>query len=516
MSNNGNGFVNAWRKLNDVCWAPFVITPNIGLATANVSVGATARVAEQVVKAAGRTLGTFGKFSENFARRVANRGFEDAAKSRDLIVEALDNVTGKPGERSANELLSTTVIDRTTATAALPLFIAWDAALAGADDVEEVRDGAYNAWIALSRFLDIWASHGVLSGRISFDTDSMIRFGFFFMTTEGPLAAVARDFRGIVGGVAALSMGDFKWLSEASKDYWTSMEYVYDKWLADETQPENDFPIGPILARDGKMIIKRFPRPFVKALDTGDPREVVRELIDDAGEIYTMLSRYPETAFLVVFDVLIFVIKAWLEVSDALEYAICELALVESELSDEEKLEAEEKLRKTAGNATIEFEYYVPLVVPFDGTPKDQVFRRNVIGKVVNHETIAKSVFEQKAINRAQAITSEVVQLRAFLWLYGDEEIARKKSFEETARKFEEKAAERIRDNPLYPLTEKEIEELTKDGKRTDAQVRELKRELLRKRGLLAIADQIVGMEELSAEYRPYSADASGAFAGRA
>lgn len=501
-----NGWSEIWRDTNNTLLAPFVALPSLGLAATNATVGATARLAEQAVRATGDTFGTTGKLARRVSERIADQTFDRARTSIDNAADAIRNASGRPTDRNSNQLLSATVLDQMTATAALPLTTGWEAALA-ARDVPAVKDGVYDFWIALSRFLDTRSSHGVLTGRQRSDTDSLIRFGFFYMTTQGPLQAVARDFRGIVGGVLALGMGDFKWLADAAKDYWVSMEYVYDKWLADETQPESDFPIGPVLAEDSKEIIKRFPRPFIEALESEDPERVLKALFDDSGEILTLLTLYPSTAFRVVYDVAKFVVKAWLEVSDSLDYALCELAIVETgTVTGEHKEIAMERLRKTAGNATIEFEYYVPLLVPFGGTPADQAHRTNVCGEKIDHYTIAQSVFRPSAIERAQAITSEVIQLRAFLWLYRDEEVAREKSFQETARKFGPEAAERIRDNPLYPLTDEEISDLTagaSEGRgepRSAGEIKEIFYNVLRRRGLLYVSDRVSGTR-LSADY---------------
>lgn len=497
-----SGFVKAWRDANGVVLAPFVVMPNLGFAALNETVGLGFRASEKAWKSTGGLFGSVGELGERLSRRIADRTEKRAKGALKRAREALDNAAGKSDGPYSNQLLSETVIDETTATASLPLLSALDVAFTIGKDVPEVRRALYNSWLAFSGFLDSRASHGILKGRIRADTDALIRFGFFYMTTEGPLGAVARDFRGIVGGVGAFLLGDYEWPSDAAKNYWVSMEYVYDKWLANETQPLSDFPIGEILAEDGKMIIQRFPRPFIEALDTGDPREVLRMLIEDGGELTTMLTLYPSTAFRVTYDVAKFVVKAWLQPSDALPYVICELALVEAEhLDDEQKLEAEKKLRMTAGNATIEFEYYVPLLVPFDGTPEDQVLRKNVIGETVDHGTIAQSVFKPSAIERAQAITAEVIQMRAFLWLYGDEETARRKCFSETERKFGREAAERIRDNPLYPLSEEDVKELTRGGKRSEKEVGHLMYYLARRRGLLDVAEEIADKPQWSSGY---------------
>jgi hypothetical protein len=522
LGTDTSGFTAVWRKANDVLLAPFVAFPNLGLAAVNAAVGATARLADVAWQATGGTFGTSGKLAERVSERVAHRTLGAAKASMDIALQAIGNATGRMAGPGSNELLSSTILDKTTATAALPLLIGLDAVAAAFKDVPAIRDGAYDLWLDLSRFLDTRSSHGVLTGRQRADSDSQMRFGFIELALDGPLQAVGRDFHGIVGGVLALGMGDFNWLAQAAKDYWASMEYVYDKWLAGETQPKSDFPIGALLASEGRQIIQRFPRPFVAALESGDPLRVAKALRDDAGEITTMLSLYPFTAFQVVYDVLVFVLKAWLQVADALDYALCELAVVKSNISDADKAFAMERLRETAGNATVEFEYYVPLLVPFGGTPADQALRTSVTGKIINHHTIAQSVFEPGAIQRAQEINSEVIQMRAFLWLYRDEATARQKSYQETVRKFGQAAADRIEQawregTALYPLSAEDVAELitphdgSQDVPRTPREINEILYKLLRRRGLLYVSDLVCGEqpfiaereEKFSADYRP-------------
>jgi hypothetical protein len=510
METDNSGFTSAWRRANDVLLAPLVVFPNLGLAALNATVGTAARLAEGAAQAMGGACGATGRFAEDFSRQVADRALGAARGSVDIALQAIGNAAGRPAAVTSNELLSTTVLDKTTATAALPLFIGGDAAVAAYKDIPAVKDTAWAFWNGLSRFLDIWSSHGVLAGPARSQTDSNIRFGFNYMAFEGPLQAVARDFRGIVGGVLALGMGDFNWLAGAAKDYWASMEYVYDKWLAGETQPETDFPISALLARVGKTIIQRFPRPFVAALQTRDPVRVLSALVTDAGEVSTMLGLYPLSAYLVIFDVMVFVAYAFLEPADTMDYALAELAIAESDLSGADKTMAMERLRKTAGNATVEFQYYVPLLVPGGGTAAEQAHATSVTGQQINEYTIAESVFNEAAIERAQAINSELIQLRAFLWLYRDEAVARRKSYQETVRKFGKPVADRLATSkPLYPLTPEEIAALMAPDDRSSTiprpaeEVKAIFYEVLRRRGLLYVSDLVSGIQPGSVKVEP-------------
>ncbi len=302
--------------------------------------------------------------------------------------------------------------------------------------------------------------------------------------------------------MAALGLGDFTWLEQGAQTYWHNMEYVYDKWLADEAQPKSDLPIGEFLASLAGAIIKRFPTGFVDALGTGDIREIGREGFQQSGELTTLLVLYPFTAFQVSYDVARFVANAWLEPSDSLAYAICEMALAESSLAEDEKREAATKLRKTAGNATIEFEYYVSILIPKSGDVKPYVYRGDIFGVPEKHGTTARSVFETIAIQRSQSIVAELIQYRAFLWLYRDEQKARETSRREIVRKFGEEVAQRLdQAQPLYPLTKAQLQSLTAGGPRSAREVRSLIRCLLRDRGLLEVAQQVAGDGALCYEY---------------
>lgn len=507
MSTDSSGFAGAWRRANGMLLAPFVVFPNLGLAAVNAMVGTTARLAERAVQATEGAFGTSGELAEKVSRRVAERTLGAAKSSMDFVLQATRNAArGMSGEVTgpgSNHLLSQTLIDKTTATAALPLLAGWDALLA-IGDVKAVREAIHELWVDLSLLLDSGSVHGVMSGRQRAKTDSKIRFGFYYMATEGPLGAVWKDFHGIVGGVLALGLGDFQWLDQGARHYWRSMEYVYDKWLAGETQPKSDFPISALLAWEARQIIQRFPWPFIFALRSGDPLRILRMLRDDAGEIANLLIFYPFTAFQVTYDVLIFVFKAWLQVADALDYALCELAIAESGISDADKDFAMERLRKTAGNATIEFQYYAPLLVPRDGTAAEQAYSTSFTGKRIDVHAIASSVFDESAIQRAQELEAEVIQLRAFLWLYRDEATARRKSYQETVRKFGQAAADRIeqalRDGTaLYPLSPRDVAELTRlpdgsqGGPRTPGEIQEIFYNRLHTRGLLYVAELICG-----------------------
>jgi len=164
---------------------------------------------------------------------------------------------------------------------------------------------------------------------------------------------------------------------------------------------------------------------------------------------------------------------------------------MESQLTDDEKDAALFEVRKTAPKSIIEFEHYVPLLVPSDGTADDKACNRTAAGAIVDHHNVVPSVFTKDAIWFAQSVNAEACGLRSFLWLYRDEQRARTINDRETRRKFGPEVARRIAEQPVYPLVPDEIARLTKGGPRPAAEVDAILDELLRARGLAVVADSI-------------------------
>jgi hypothetical protein len=348
-----------------------------------------------------------------------------------------------------------------------------------------------NLGILISRGLDVWSSKGVIPGGVGAETNARLRWGFTAMTTNGPIEAVARDFGGIVGGLFALAIGNVDRLAKGMRNFQVSVEYVYEKVQHNEVGPHTGFPIRASLGRCGTTIINKYPEEFVRALESGDRRGVARAFFKEPGRVATLFALYPVFTFLVLFSVATFTMKAMFDGPDAAKYALCELAIMESGLTGEAKDAALQELRKTAPRTIIEYEYYVPLLVPFDGGVQDRVSRRNASGATIENDSVIPSVFKQVAIHIAQSLVSEVIGLRSFLWLYGDERVAREKNDRETARKYGPEAAQRIAEHPRYPLRPEEVADLSASGPRAPAAVAAILDGLLRERGLHDIANQI-------------------------
>ncbi len=486
-----SSFSRLANRVGDVFLAPLIAVPNIGLAALNATVGGTARVAGSAVRVAtGTRLGSIGEAAEDLSRRVADRAFDAARESTEMATDAVARITGGGGEESANTLLARTLLERATAAGLLPLTAAADAVRA-ARRIEAVRDAGERTWELFSKLLDPLSKKGVLPGEIGAKTAAEVRFGFYYMTTQGPLEAVAQDVSGIAGGGLALAMGDFEWLATALPRYRRSLEYVDDKAKHGEVQPESDFPLGASLAASATATIESYPDELTEALESDEARKVLRSLFKQSREIATLLLNYPNVEFQVLYGVLVFTLEAYLETADAERYSLCELAIVESALPDAEKDDCLAELRDTAPNTTVHFEYYVPLLVPKGGTREDQAHRRTAGGEVIDHGAYAESVFEPRAVHRAQAIGSELLTYRPLLWLYRDEALARRKSRAETIRKYGPEAARRIEQEPLYPLTDEEVAELTAGGPRPAGEVDRILIGQLRERGFERLAGRL-------------------------
>ncbi len=307
----------------------------------------------------------------------------------------------------------------------------------------------------------------------------------------GPFGAVRRDFIGIVGGLAALSIGRTRLLARGARWFRGSMQYVYEKKLEGNVQPESDFPLRRRLADHATVVVEKFPEAWVEALEGGGWRESFRVYRRDPSAVHSLLFRYPLATYHVLTGVGAFVGKGLLQVEDAPGYTLCELAIMESGLSNEDKDRALEQLRPTALNPIVGYEYYIPLLVPFGGGPEDRADRRNAAGEVAGHHSSAPSVFPRRSIELAQAVIAELIGLRSMLWLYGDEATAREKNHGETVRKFGPGPARQIEQHPRYPLEAGEAEQLAAGGQRSREQVDGILDDLLRARGLASVADAV-------------------------
>jgi hypothetical protein len=462
----------------------------MGFAMINATVGTAAKMAEVSARAVGGTgFGPFTTFVQGFTGRVAHNTLETAREAGQLAVDGGLTALGG-GAGYMNSLLATTILKEGLTTAILPLQVGLDAASA-AFDVEAVQQTAADVGFAVSRILDRFSTPGVIPGDIGAKTNARVRWGFFEITTRGPLRAVGQDITGVGGGLLALGVGDFAWLAHGLRQFFKSMEYVYEKKQHGKTQPDWDFPIDKILADQSVIVIEHFPERFVQALETGNPLEVLAAYMQDMNTVNAVVGAWARAQIRVADNTRIFSQIAMFDVTDAQNYALCANAIMESGLSNEEKDAALVALRKTAPKTEVTFGDYTPLMIPIGGTVKDKAQPRNAAGEIIDDHVEHESVFERLAVDIAQAINSELYTFRSLLWLYRDETIARERAFQETARKFGPGPAQRIKDHPRYPLTPEEVAELTRSGPRPRAEIDGIIDGLLRQRGLADLADKI-------------------------
>ena len=82
--------------------------------------------------------------------------------------------------------------------------------------------------LLVSRGFDVVSRKGVLPGRTGRRVAAHARWGFYIMPTNGPIEAMNRDVRGIVGGLAALAIGRPDRLAKGLRGYRISAEYVHE------------------------------------------------------------------------------------------------------------------------------------------------------------------------------------------------------------------------------------------------------------------------------------------------
>ena len=357
--------------------------------------------------------------------------------------------------------------------------------------MHRVRRAFIALGMLISRGFDRVSRPGVIPGRVGADVAAWSRWGFYIMPTNGPIEAMNRDMRGIFGGLLALAVGKPALLAKGLRSYRISAEYVHEKVLHGEVGPGTDIPILISLGRYGTRIIETYPEAFVQALESGDRRAVARAYFAEPGRVTKWFALYPIFSSLVLCSVGTFMWKALRDGPDAQRYALCQLAIMASTLTCEEKDAALAELRKTAPKTIVQYEYYVPLMVPFGGTAKDKVHRRNAAGEIIDNHSVIPSVFNPQAMQIAQSLCCEMISYRSFLWLYGDERVAREHHDREACRKFGPDVARRIAEQPRYPLQPEDVLELTKSGPRDPEEVKKILDGLLRERGLNAVADSL-------------------------
>jgi hypothetical protein len=478
-------------SVNNALLSPFLIGANVGLAAVNMAAEGASRAANMAARALRGTSLPLADAVSKIISTTSDTVMEQARKGVEAATGRVRKATAGAYQGTANQQIAETLLDDATSTIGLPLTAA-SAAAGAVYDCPSVQHAVERTIVALSSTLDPFTTRSIFPDSMVRERNARFREAAVKALFGGPFAAVARDFDGMVGGVAAFLLGDPSRLARGAPNFKSSMEYVFEKKLHGEVQPESDFPLKAELAVDATDVVARFPETFIQALERGNYWEIAAAYMSHMGDVNALLTNYPAATYNVLTGVSKFVFGGiFVQIEDGYAYPLNELAIFDSRLSNEEKDWAHGELRKTAPKSIVGFEYYIPLLVDMDGDLKDKSYRRNAAGEVINDRVGSPSIFPMRSIQLAQSIHSELSCLPSLIWLYGDEKVARAKNSQETIRKFGPKAAQRIADHPLFPMSSAEIAELTRSGPKTQQQIEETLDYIMRVRGLIAIADGI-------------------------
>jgi len=498
---------NMFEMFSNAMLTPMIVLPNTGLSLAQTTLGKTGQMAEAAAGMAGPFAGYFKRFSQ----KVAERALQEARDSVEIAKQAIENgfnqdpdQNQKPSHQSdqlhwipaeeckqdQNHLLALTLIDKGLAAAFLPLLIASDS-LAAMMHVPLIRDSLTRTGKGFSELLDRFSTEGVIPEEVDADVNASVRWAYITMLQDGPMKAIGRDFRGLFGGFFALALGDPTWLHNGLLGYRDSIEYIFEKYLDGKITPTGDFPFDYKIGPQTQRSIQDFPEQFVVALASKDPVKIGTTFFKEIGPVSKIIPNWLETFYLNMKGFPPAVFASLFTVPGAQSYALCHLAIHQSQLTAQEKTEALAELRKAANPTVVTFQYYMPMLVPFNGTLADKAVQMDVNGKPIQDRSVARSVFMKTAIQKSQDANTALFSLRSIIWLYGDEALGRKMNEKETFYKFGPKVADRIKHEDPYPLANQEAASLTKKGPRTQAEVKQILVSMMRKRGLGFVANQL-------------------------
>jgi hypothetical protein len=452
-------------------------------------VGGVAWVLERIARIVGPVKWPTTAVVINATSRLRRRAADGASASIQLMNAAFDAVVGKTNAMRPGELLSGTLLAGLTRAIAWPAFALFDissAVVATSPPPALVS----SIGLLLSRALTPWSLPGIIPGAVGRLATARTRRGFFVAFMTGATAVVL-NFEGMCGGVLALLLGDPVWFADGLERHRGYASYVYEKDVHGELEPGSGFPMTKQLVALADPIVNRFPAEFVRTLRQEGWWAGFHAYRREPSSVNRMLVSYWTFTARMMWDVAKYFGTGLLDAPSAQNVALCEMAIATSGMSVDEKEAALFEVRKTAPNAIIEFEHYVSLLVPCDGTVADKVFRRTCGGEIIDTLTVVPSVCDKHAILVAQSTNAEVYSLRAFLWLFRDEARAVEINTRETARKFGPDTAARIAADPLYPLTADEVAALTQEGPRPPEAIAAILTDQLRARGLGSIADRI-------------------------
>ena len=479
----------ALRTAGLVLLAPVVIVVNAGFGAAHLLIGAAA----WGLGAAAALLRGMGVSPAAAAvdgmRRVGARARDDRSVAATLMASAWATANGRRGGVPPRQLLSGTFLGGTARLLCWPVFTAM--ALGSAFiSTQPTERWAIALGRMASRLVHRLSRPGVLPGAVADLAVARTHFGFFVMVASAS-PAVMDNNQGILGGCLALLLGDPDWLAEGMRRMRGYADYVHEKERNGELGPRSRMPFGRGMVRTTGDILQNYPAEVVEVIRTRGFAEGARAYWRDRARVHRYLALYFSFTWHMMQDVRRFFTRGLLEAPDAQRVTLCELAVMASALPDDQKDAALLDVQATAPPSIIEFEHYVGLVLPWDGTLADKAIRRSASGALLDTHTVVPSILDRHAVHVAQSTNGEAYALRTFVWLYRDEGRGREVSDRETARKFGPEVAARIGARPLYPLEPWEVDALTAGGPRPQAEVDAILLDALRSHGLGTVADRI-------------------------
>lgn len=477
------------RTVGALVVAPVVIPVNLILMALHSALLVAAWVEAGVAGALARIGLTPCAALREWGRRSAARSAAEFARCAALLASAGAALAGRRGTVAPRQLLSRSLLGGLTRALLVPLFLVVDLG-AALCTTSPTREWLTPLGLWLSGAIVRRSSSGVLPGRVGRFAVARTHLGFFTMVWSAT-PSVMNNNQGIIGGVAALALGDSDWLGDAMYQMREYADYVFEKERVGELGPRSNMPFGRQMVATTGAIVEGYPAAAVEAIRTGGFLAGFRTWRRARKEINRYLQLYVPFTTCMMADVQTFFTRGLRDAPEAQIVTLCEWAIVSSGLSDDDKDAALLDVQAVASASIVEFEHYVGLVLPSDGTLEEKAIRRSASGALLDTRTVVPSILDRHAVQVAQSTNSEAYALRTFLWLYRDQHVARELNHRETARKFGPAVAARIAASPRYPLGAWEIEALTEGGPRPEAEVEKLLLEALRGRGLGEWAERV-------------------------
>ena len=477
------------RSVGALLVAPVVVPINLALAVSHGLLWLAA-LAAQGISAGLAAIGLtpFASVRE-WARLTAARASTNLVRSATLVRSTLTALVGRCGVVPPRQLLSHTVLGGATRALLVPMFLLVDFGTALCT-TSPTREWLMPLGLWLSGALVARSARGVLPGRVGAMAVARTHVGFFTMVWSAT-PAVMNNNQGIVGGVVALLLGDPDWLGDAMWQMREYADYVHEKERVGELGPRSNMPFGRPMVETTGAIVAGYPAASVDALRTSGFVAGLRAWWNDRAAVNHYLGLYVPFTACMMADVQTFFTRGLLDAPDAQTVTLCEWAVISSRLTDDEKDAALLDVQAVASASIVEFEHYVGLVLPFDGSLDDKAIRRSASGALLDTHTVVPSILDRHAVHVAQSTNAEAYALRTFLWLYRDEAVALRVNHRETTRKFGPAVADRLARSPRYPLASWERDTLCVGGPRTQAEIDGVLLEALRGRGLGPWADRI-------------------------